>query len=113
MADIVNERYQEAQALIKARAQRFKDLVEQTKGKNFPRRAEFDQGMQLLEQLIQNESQLLDKAIFEMPKITVEQMRNLHLTTGYANQTVPEGMSSATNAIDSMLKALEEMAKTR
>lgn len=113
MADIVNERYAEAQALIEVRAKKLKELVEKTKGKNFPKRVAFDAGVKHLTDLIQGESEILDMVIFEAPKTSIEQMRNLHLTTGNANQTVKEGMKSATDAMDCMLKALTEMANER
>ena len=113
MADIVNERYAKAQALVQARADKLEELIKRTKGKNFPKRAAFDEGVKHLANLIKGESEILDTVIFDTPKTMVEQMRNLHLTTGNANQTVAEGMKSATDAMDCMLKALTQMAEER
>ena len=113
MADVVNERYAQAQALIEVRAKKLNELIKKTNGKSFPKRAAFDEGVKHLQDLIENESKLLDTAIFDIPETSVVQMRNLHLTTGHASQTVPEGMKSATDAMDAMLKALTEMAEQR
>ena len=113
MVDIVNKRYAEAQALVQARAKKLEELIKRTNGKNFPKRAAFDEGVKHLANMIQGESKILDVVIFEEPKTMVEQMRNLDLTTGNPNQTVAEGMKSATDAMDCMLKALTKMAEER
>ena len=57
------------------------------------------------------QSEIIDKAVFETPKTRLEQMRNLQLTTGGMGQTPTEFLKKTTDAMDSMLSALEGMVR--
>lgn len=67
--------------------------------------AEFYRGADLLLKMINNQSKLIDKAVFETPKSRLEQIRNLQLTAG------EEFLQHATNSMDAMFEALEEMVR--
>lgn len=107
MADIVNERVNVAQQELLKRANRLKRIVAASKGKK--NSAGFDKGVKLVSQMIDGQSKLIDTIVFDAPKTALEQDRNLMLMTGTMNQSVKEGIKAATDAIDSMLHALEEM----
>ncbi|MBQ7127370.1 MAG: hypothetical protein IJO18_00095 [Alphaproteobacteria bacterium] len=107
MADVVNNRVNQAMAELKKRAERLSKLKERAKDKRVP--MSFAEGMRLVSQMIEGHAELIDKVVFEAPKTSLEQMRNLALTTGNADQTVSEGISATTGAIDAMLESLEQM----
>lgn len=107
--DIVNERVNAAQAEIAKRAVRLEKIVKRPGQKN----AAFKEGAKLVAEMIENQSKLLDTVVFDAPKTYLEQTRNLGLATGGIHTPIKEGMSPATDAIDSMLDILDEMSKTR
>ena len=109
MADIVNDRVNEAQSLLKQRADRLEKLVKSTKGKKMSEG--FNEGVELLTKMISSQSDLIDKLVFEAPKTAIEQMRNLQLTTGGMNETPTKFLSNLTGAIDGMFAQLEKMAR--
>ena len=109
MSDIVNDRVNEAQALLKVRADRLEKLVAKTKGKKVPK--QFTEGVELVANLISGEAQIIDKIVFDAPKTYLEQMRNLQLATGGMNKTPAEYLKSATGTIDTMLEMLEGMTR--
>ncbi|MBP5707588.1 MAG: hypothetical protein J6W79_01165 [Alphaproteobacteria bacterium] len=109
MADIVNDRVNEAQALLKKRADKLESLIKKTKGKKVPK--QFSEGMKLVADLISNEAQLIDKMVFDVPTNALEQMRNLQLVTGGMNETPTEHLKSMTGTIDGMLEILEDMTR--
>lgn len=109
MVDIVNQRVNTAQQELEKRAEKLKSLVSKTRGK--PQSEAFKEGIKLLEKLIFTQSRIIDNLVFEVPETRLEQHRNLILTTGAMNQTVEEGIKSSTEAIDAMLKALEQLSR--
>ncbi len=109
MADIVNERVNAAQAELQKRATRLQRIVKNAQGKKNV--AGFQEGVKLVSQMIEGQSKLYDVVVFDAPKTALEQQRNLMLATGGMNQTVPEGIKAATDAIDSMLNTLEQMSR--
>lgn len=109
MVDMINKRVNEAQQLLQERADKLKKLVQSANGKNVS--AEFTRGATLLADMIKGQSEIIDKAVFETPKTRMEQMRNLQLTTGGMNQTPTEFLKKTTDAMDSMLSALEGMVR--
>ena len=109
MADVFNDRVNEAQAQLQLRAKRLEQLLRQTKGKNVS--ADFKKGTELLAEMIDGQTKLIDTLVFEMPKSRIEQMRNLQLATGRMNQSPTEFIKTATDAIDAMLQQLEKMAR--
>ncbi|MBO4480392.1 MAG: hypothetical protein J5742_02070 [Alphaproteobacteria bacterium] len=111
MADLVAERVAEAQSLLIQRAERLKKLLDAPHNENPSE--EFIKGAELVQKLIEGQSELLNQMVFEAPKTVIEQLRNLRLATGNMDQTVVEGMKSTTDAIDGMLDALESMVRSR
>lgn len=109
MADIVNDRVNEAQALLLERGEKLKKLVESVKGKKVSK--EFTEGARILSDMISSQSKLIDDVVFETPKTKLEQMRNLQLTTGGMNQTPTEFLKPSTDTMDAMLNALEKMVR--
>ena len=109
MVDIVNDRVNEAQSVLKQRAERLERLVKSTKNRKMS--AAFNEGINILQEMISGQSELIDKLVFEAPKTAIEQMRNLQLTTGGMNETPTEFLSNLTGAIDGMFAQLEEMAR--
>lgn len=109
MADIINDRVNEAQAQLQKRADKLNKLVQSAKGKKVS--SEFARGAELLSNMIQNQSEIIDNAVFKEPKTRLEQMRNLQLTTGNMNQTPTEFMKSTTDAMDIMLDTLADMVR--
>lgn len=109
MADIVNDRVNAAQAELNKRAERLKRIVAKTKATK--QSAGFVQGVQLVTQMIEGQTKLIDTVVFDSPKTVLEQQRNLMLMTGDMSQTVQEGIKSATDAIDAMLDSLEQMSR--
>ena len=109
MADIVNDRVNEAQALLKVRADRLEKLVKKTKGQKVPK--QFEEGIKLVANLIAGEAEIIDKIVFEAPTDALEQMRNLQLATGGMNETPTEHLKSLTGALDTMLDTLEGMTR--
>ena len=109
MADIVNERVSIAQQELQKRANKLKRIVAGANGKK--KNAGFDEGVRLVSDMIAGQSKLLDAVVFDAPKTSLEQQRNLMLVTGNMNQSVKEGIKAATDAIDSMLYTLEQMSR--
>ena len=109
MADIVNDRVNAAQAELNKLAERLKRIVAKTKAAK--QSAGFVQGVQLVTQMIEGQTKLIDTVVFDSPKTVLEQQRNLMLMTGDMSQTVQEGIKSATDAIDAMLDSLEQMSR--
>lgn len=109
MVDIVNERVNAAQAELQKRATKLQNIVKKAQGK--PKAVGFEQGVKLVSEMIEKQSKLLDVVVFDAPKTALEQQRNLMLATGNMNQTVKEGIKSATDAIDAMLHTLEVMSR--
>ena len=109
MADIVNDRVNTAQAELAKRANELKRIVAKSKTKKLG--AGFNQGVEIVSQMIEGQSKLLDTLVFDMPRTALEQQRNLMLMTGTMNQSVQTGIKSATDAIDSMLRTLDEMTR--
>lgn len=107
MADIINDRVNQAMDELKKRAERLERLKARAKDKKVT--MGFAEGIRLVGQMIEGYAELIDNVVFEAPKTKLEQMRNLELTTGNMGQTVPEGISSTTGAIDAMLESLEQM----
>ena len=107
--DLVNERVNIAQQELAKRAQRLDRLVASRRGKM--NAVGFDRGVELVREMIENQSKLYDVVVFDMPKTALEQHRNLMLTTGTMNQSVQEGIKTATDAIDAMLHTLEQMSR--
>ena len=108
MSDIVNERVDAAQQELQKRADRLRKIIE-SKGKN--RTKAFDEGAKIVAEMISGQSKLIDKLVFKAPKTAIEQMRNLQLATGNMNQTPAQGIKTTTDAIDSMLEALEQLGR--
>lgn len=109
MADIVNERVNIAQQELEKRADELKRIVAKSKTKKLG--PAFADGVKLVSQMIESHAQLLDTIVFDAPKTSLEQHRNLMLMTGNMNQSVQEGIKSATDAIDAMLHTLNEMTR--
>ena len=109
MADIVNDRVNAAQAELQKRKNRLNRIVANTKATK--KSAAFVQGVELVSQMIDGQSKLLDTVVFDVPKTALEQHRNLMLATGTMDKTAAEGIRTATDAIDSMLHTLEEMSR--
>lgn len=109
MADIVNDRVNIAQQELEKRAAELKRIVEKSKTKKLG--PAFAEGVKLVSQMIENHTQLLDTVVFDAPKTSLEQHRNLMLMTGNMNQSVQEGIKAATDAIDAMLHTLNEMTR--
>lgn len=109
MADVVNDRVNEAQAILKERAERLNRLVNKTKGKKLS--AQFAEGVRLVSDLIKGESEIIDALVFDAPETYLEQMRNLQLATGGPSEKPAEHLKNATDAIDTMLETLEGMAR--
>ena len=107
--DLVNERVNTAQQELAKRAQRLDRLVASRRGKM--NAVGFDRGVELVREMIENQSKLYDVVVFDMPKTALEQHRNLMLATGTMNQSVQEGIKTATDAIDAMLHTLEQMSR--
>lgn len=109
MADIVNDRINTAQAELLKRAKRLENLVKQARGRR-PNPA-FEEGVRLLNDMIQSQSKLYDTVVFDAPKTSLEQMRNLRLMTGDMNETVQQGIKPTIDAIDMMLDTLTQMSR--
>lgn len=109
MADIVNDRVNTAQAELAKRASALKRIVAKSKTKKLA--PGFNEGVKIVSQMIEGQSKLLDAVVFDTPSTALEQQRNLMLMTGAMNQSVQEGIKYATDAIDSMLHALDEMTR--
>jgi len=107
--DIVNERVDEAQALLKQRADRLEKLVKQTENKKVSRA--FYDGAVLVGNMIKGQNDLIETMVFKTPKTYLEQMRNLQLTTGGMNQRPAEYLQNFTSVVDSMLNTLEDMVR--
>jgi len=109
MANIVNDRINAAQAELAKRAQELKRIVAKSKTKKLD--PEFNEGVNLVSQMIEEHSKLLDSGVLDTPATAQEQERNLMLMTGTMNQSAQEGIKYATDAIDSMLRTLDEMTR--
>ncbi len=109
MADIVNDRVNTAQAELAKRASALKRIVAKSKTKKLA--PGFNEGVKIVSQMIEGQSKLLDAVVFDTPSTALEQQRNLMLMTGTMNQSVQEGIKYATDAIDSMLRTLDEMTR--
>ena len=109
MADIVNDRVNTAQAELAKRASALKRIVAKSKTKKLA--PGFNEGVKSVSQMIEGQSKLLDTVVFDTPRTALEQQRNLMLMTGTMNQSVQEGIKSATDAIDAMLRTLDEMTR--
>ena len=109
MSDFINERVDEAQALLKIRAKRLETLLKSVHGK--PVSKEFKEGAELLTNMIQGQSEIIDKVVFQTPKTRLEQMRNLQLATGNMNETPAEHLRATTDTMDTMLSTLEAMVR--
>lgn len=109
MADEVNTRVNEAQAELQKRAEKLERIVARSKGKMA--NAAFAEGVKLVTQMIEGHSKLIDRMVFDEPETILEQQRNLMLVTGTMAQSVQEGIKPATDAIDAMLDALEQMSR--
>ena len=107
--DYVNERVNIAQQEILKRAKRLERIARSTQGKKPV--AGLREGIELVREMIENQSKLYDVVVFDTPKTNLEQHRNLMLMTGGMDQSVQEGIKAATGAIDSMLDAIEQMAR--
>ena len=107
--DIVNERITIAQHEMEKRAKRLLAIKSRANGKKMA--PGFQEGINLLAEMIANQSELYDKLVFEAPKTALEQQKNMMLLTGDMSQTVQQGIKPATDAIDSMLDAIEQMAR--
>lgn len=107
MPDVVVQRVAGAQALLLERAERLKRLLKRAENRKVPEK--FVEGAELVQQLIEGESELINNMTIDAPRTRLEQIRNLHLATGDASQSVEEGMKTTTTAIDSMLDLLEDM----
>ena len=107
--DVVNRRVRTAQEELQKRAKRLNQLLKQTQGKRMS--AGFNEGVDLVRQMIDGHTKLIDTMVFDSPKTGLEQQRNLMLATGNMSQTVQEGIKSTTDAIDSMLNTLEQMTR--
>ena len=107
--DIVSGRVTTAQEELQKRAKRLNQLLKQTQGKRTS--AGFNEGVDLVRQMIDGHTKLIDTMVFDSPKTGLEQQRNLMLATGNMSQTVQEGIKSTTDAIDSMLNTLEQMTR--
>ena len=111
MADIVNDRVNEAQAEMLKRAKKLEKLLATARGKKVS--AGFLEGANLVKDMIETQTRMYDAVVFEAPKTALEQNRNLMLMTGNMNQSVKEGIKPVTDALDSMLAALEQMVPQR
>lgn len=109
MADLINDRVNEAQALLAVRAKRLEKLLKSTQGKK--QSDGFKEGTRLLSEMINGQSKIIDGMVFDEPKSHLEQMRNLQLTTGGMNQTPAQFLKPTTDAMDMMLDQLESMAR--
>ena len=109
MVDLINKRVNEAQAEIQKRAVRLEKLVKESKGKKTA--DGFQEGVNILREMIKSQSEIIDKAVFEAPETSLEQIRNLHLTTGLMNETPKHYLKPTTDAMDMMLKQLESMVR--
>ena len=109
MADLVNDRVNAAQALLQQRANRLRQLVEKSKNKKTS--AEFQNGVEILANMIKGQSEIIDGMVFREPNTGLEQMRNLQLTTGGMNQTPAQFLEPLTTAMDAMLDQLESMVR--
>ena len=107
--DLVNERVNIAQHELAKRAKRLDSIIANARGKRVA--VGFERGTQLVRELIDKQSELYDAIVFEAPKTALEQNRNLMLMTGTMNQSVQEGIKTATDAIDAMLHTLEQMCR--
>ena len=107
--DLVNERVNIAQQELAKRAKRLDSIIANARGKRVA--VGFERGTQLVRELIDKQSELYDAIVFEAPKTALEQNRNLMLMTGTMNQSVQEGIKTATDAIDAMLHTLEQMSR--
>jgi len=106
---IIDNRVKEAQTLLAVRAKRLEKLLKSSQGK--PQSEGFKNGTRLLSEMIKGQSELIDNMVFVEPKTTLEQMRNLQLTTGGMNQTPTQFLKPATDAMDMMLDQLEKMVR--
>lgn len=109
MADLINNRVNEAQALLQVRADRLQRLLKSVNGKKTTK--EFREGVEHVAKMIEGESKVIDTAVFDLPKTRLEQMRNLQLTTGGANTTPTQHLKPATDVMDMMLSTLEAMVR--
>lgn len=107
--DTVSSRVVTAQEELQKRAKRLNQLLKQTQGKRMS--ADFNEGIDLVRQMIDGHSKLINTMVVDSPKTGLEQQRNLMLATGNMSQTVQEGIKSTTDAIDSMLNTLEQMTR--
>jgi len=108
MSDVVNERVDAAQQELQKRADRLRKIIE-SKGKN--RTKAFDEGAKIVAEMISGQSELIDELVFKAPRTSLEQMRNLQLVTGGMDKTPAQGIKTTTDAIDSMLAALEQQGR--
>lgn len=77
MADIANDRVNTAQSeLLKRAKKKLESIVKQARGRR-PNPA-FEEGVRLLNDMIQSQSKLYDTVVFDTPKTSLEQMRNLN-----------------------------------
>lgn len=84
-------------------------IVKQARGR-CPNPA-FEEGVRLLNDMIQSQSKLYDTVVFDTPKTSLEQMRNLNLMMGGMDKTVQQGIKSTTDYIDMMLDTLAQMSR--
>ena len=110
MADIVNDRVNTAQLELQKRSKRLEKIVKSAAARK-KISAGFKTGTDLVANMIVEQSKLYDVLVFDTPKTELEQHRNLMLITGTMNQSVQEGIKTATDAIDSMLDTLEQMSR--
>lgn len=108
-SNIINDRVNEAQALLGLRAKRLEKLLKTTQGKKTS--DAFKEGTRILADMIKGQSDIIDTFVFDAPKSRLEQMRNLQLTTGGMNQTPTQFLKPATDAMDMMLDQLEKMVR--
>ena len=109
MADVINHRVNEAQAILTLRAKRLERLVKSTQGKQTSEA--FKEGTRILAEMIKGQTDIIDTFVFEAPKTRLEQMRNLQLTTGGMNETPTQFLKPTTDTIDMMLEQLENMVR--
>ena len=109
MADVINNRVNEAQALLQIRADRLQKLLKNARGKKTTKA--FQEGVDHVAKMIEGELKIIDTAVFDMPKTRLEQMRNLQLTTGGMNTSPTQHLKPATDVMDMMLATLEEMVR--
>ncbi len=107
--DIVNERISAAQKELEKRARRLQTIAARGRAKKVS--DGFKEGIDLVAEMIENQSKLYDTLVFDTPKTALEQQRNMMLLTGSMSQSVQQGIKSTTDAIDSMLDAIEQMVR--